>query len=173
MRAVVRGCLAGAFVIGACGMVSAQETKSAALAKQLASALTAAKLDSVAAKDPVRPNGFVAALHIAGVQLLVIASDYPAPTLLEPRLAKGEYRPGFLVSDLSGNIATKQIPVMVDVPDDGSGVTNPNDPNSHANGGSDDTRSGCVVSGNTGGDALFIGGALFGLAVLRNRRKKK
>ena len=69
MRAVVRGCLAGAFVIGACGMVSAQETKSAALAKQLASALTAAKLDSVAAKDPVRPNGFVAALHIAGVQL--------------------------------------------------------------------------------------------------------
>jgi hypothetical protein len=83
-------------------MVSAQETKSAALAKQLASALTAAKLDSVAAKDPVRPNGFVAALHIAGVQLLVIASDYPAPTLLEPRLAKGEYRDIYIELNAAG-----------------------------------------------------------------------
>jgi hypothetical protein len=102
MRAVVRGCLAAAFVIGTCGAVSAQETKSAPLAKQLASALAAAKLDSVAAKDPVRPNGFVGALHIPGVQLLVIATDYPAPALLEPRLAKGEYRDIYIELNAAG-----------------------------------------------------------------------
>jgi hypothetical protein len=102
MNTIVRGCLAGAFVIGACGVAAAQETKSAPLARQLAAALTAAKLDSVAAKDPVRPNGFVGALYIPGVQLLVIAADYPAPALLEPRLAKGEYRDIYIELNAAG-----------------------------------------------------------------------
>jgi hypothetical protein len=92
MKAFVRGCLAGAFVLGACGVAAAQETKSGPLAKQLASALSAAKLDSVAAKDPVLPNHYIGALHIPGVQLLVIGAEYPAPALLDPRIAKGEYR---------------------------------------------------------------------------------
>jgi hypothetical protein len=107
MNTIVRGCLTGAFVIGACGVAAAQETKSAPLAKQLASALTAAKLDSVAAKDPVHPNHYIGALHIPGVQLLVIVAEYPAPALLEPRLAKGEYRDVYIELNAASVPASK------------------------------------------------------------------
>ena len=41
---------------------SAQESKSAPLARQLAAALDAAKLDAIAAKDPSAPDIFFAAL---------------------------------------------------------------------------------------------------------------
>ena len=107
MNTIVRGCLTGAFVIGACGVAAAQETKSAPLAKQLASALTAAKLDSVAAKDPVHPNHYIGALHIPGVQLLVIAAEYPAPALLDPRIAKGEYRDVYIELNAASVPASK------------------------------------------------------------------
>ena len=107
MNTIVRGCLTGAFVIGACGVAAAQETKSAPLAKQLASALTAAKLDSVAAKDPVHPNHYIGALHIPGVQLLVIAAEYPAPALLDPRIEKGEYRDVYIELNAASVPASK------------------------------------------------------------------
>src|SRR5262245_35621816 len=102
MNSLARGYLAGALVVGSCGAAVAQEAKSAPLAKQLASALGAAKLDSVAAKDPVRPNGYIGALHIPGVQLLVIAAEYPAPALIDPRLAKGEYREIYIDLNAAG-----------------------------------------------------------------------
>jgi hypothetical protein len=107
MNVIVRGCLAGALVVATYGAASAQEAKSAPLARQLASALSAAKLDSVAAKDPVRPNGYIGALHIPGVQLLVIAAEYPAPALIDPRLAKGEYREIYIDLNASGVPGTK------------------------------------------------------------------
>ena len=62
MCAVARVWLAGALVLSVCGAASAQESKSAALAKELAAALDAAKLDSIGAKDPVKPEQFVGAL---------------------------------------------------------------------------------------------------------------
>jgi len=77
----------------------AQEGKSVALAKQLAAALDAAKLDSVAAKDPSAPDRFVAALYFPGAQLLVVSAKYTAPQLLDARLAKKEYRDTYI--DLS------------------------------------------------------------------------
>jgi hypothetical protein len=107
MKAIVRGCLAGAFVLGVCGAALAQESKSAPLARQLASALAAGKLDSVAAKDPTHPDIYVGALHIPGVQLLVVAAQYPAPTLLDPRLAKGEYRDVYIELNSAGVAASK------------------------------------------------------------------
>jgi hypothetical protein len=78
---------------------SAQEGKSPALAKQLAAALDAAKLDSVAAKDPSGADMFVAALYFPGAQLLVVAAKYSAPQLLDARLGKKEYRDTYI--DLS------------------------------------------------------------------------
>src|SRR5687768_14753395 len=107
MKVFVRRCLAGALVMGLCGAAFAQEPKSAPLAKQLASALTAAKLDSVAAKDPVHQNMYIGALYIPGVQLLVVAAEYPAPTLLDPRLAKGEYRDVYIELNSAGVAASK------------------------------------------------------------------
>src|SRR5207248_1409869 len=71
---------------------SAQDSKSAALARQLAAALDAAKLDSIAAKDPSAPDVFVAALYFQGAQMLVVSAKYTAPQLLTDRLVKKEYR---------------------------------------------------------------------------------
>ena len=77
----------------------AQEGKSGALAKQLAAALDAAKLDSVAAKDPNAADTFIAALYFPGAQLLVVSAKYTAPQLLDARLTKKEYRDTYI--DLS------------------------------------------------------------------------
>ena len=81
-------------------VVSAQESKSAPLAKQLAAALDAGKLDSIAAKDPSAPDAFVAALYFPGLQLLVISGKYSVPQLLTERVGRKEYRDVYL--DLNG-----------------------------------------------------------------------
>jgi hypothetical protein len=74
------------------GPLSAQESKSAALARQLASALEGAKLTSVAARDPATEDVFIGALYLPGLQLIAISARYAAPALLAPRLVKREYR---------------------------------------------------------------------------------
>jgi hypothetical protein len=81
-------------------VVSAQESKSAPLAKQLAAALDEGKLDSIAAKDPSAPDAFVAALYFPGLQLLVISGKYSVPQLLTDRVGRKEYRDVYL--DLNG-----------------------------------------------------------------------
>jgi hypothetical protein len=92
--------LAAVVVLSLSTAVSAQESKSAPLAKQLAAALDAAKLDSIAAKDPSAPDVFFAALYFPGVQLLVVSGKYSVPQLLTERLMKKEYRDTYL--DLNG-----------------------------------------------------------------------
>jgi hypothetical protein len=77
----------------------AQESKSEGLAKQLAAALDAAKLDSIAAPDPATPGVYVGAIYIKGGQLLAVASSYPAPAALDKKLAEKAYRDVYL--DLS------------------------------------------------------------------------
>jgi hypothetical protein len=107
MKALAQGCLAGALVIGVSGAAAAQESKSAALVKQLTAALVAGKIDSVAARDPGQPNRYIGALHIPGVQLLVVAAEYPAPALLDPRLDKAEYREVYIELNSAGIPGTK------------------------------------------------------------------
>jgi hypothetical protein len=92
--------LAAVVVLSLATAASAQESKSAPLAKQLAAALDAAKLDSIAAKDPSAPDIFFAALYFPGVQLLVVSGKYSVPQLLTERLVKKEYRDTYL--DLNG-----------------------------------------------------------------------
>ena len=89
-------------------VVSAQESKSAPLAKQLAAALDEGKLDSIAAKGPSAPDAFVAALYFPGLQLLVISGKYSVPQLLTDRVGRKEYRDVYL--DLNGaSIADSKI----------------------------------------------------------------
>ncbi|MBI3262501.1 MAG: hypothetical protein HYZ58_05050 [Acidobacteria bacterium] len=83
----------------------AQESKSAPLAKQLAAALDAAKLDSIAAKDPATPGVYCAALYIPGLEFLAISGRYSVPQLLDERLTKKEYRDIYL--DLNGAAEAK------------------------------------------------------------------
>jgi hypothetical protein len=92
MTAVARSCLAGVLAMSLTAAVGPEEPKSAALAKQLAAALDAAKLDAIAAKDPVAPDVFIGALYFPGVQLLVVSAKYTAPSLLMDKLARKEYR---------------------------------------------------------------------------------
>jgi hypothetical protein len=73
----------------------AQESKSAALTKELLTLLGQNKLDSVAALE-AKPDGYVAALYYPGVQLLVVAAKYREPVLLNDRIAKKEYRDTYM-----------------------------------------------------------------------------
>jgi hypothetical protein len=94
MRIVVAS-LAAVFALSSATSF-AQESKSAPLARQLASALDSAKLDSVAAADPVNAGTFVAALYIANSQLLVVSAKFPAPQIMIDRIAKKEYRDAYI-----------------------------------------------------------------------------
>jgi hypothetical protein len=100
MRVIAGTCLAVVFALAPSRSALAQDSESSGLAKQLAAALEAAKIDSIAAKDPTRPGTYVAALYFSGTQLLVISAQYSAPILLDQKLAKKEYRDIYL--DLYG-----------------------------------------------------------------------
>ena len=99
MSAVVRVWLAGVLALTVSATALAQESKSAALAKELSAALEAAKLDSIAAKDPEKPDVFYAALYFPGTQLLVVSAQYSAPLAMNEQLTKKNYREVYL--DLS------------------------------------------------------------------------
>jgi hypothetical protein len=79
-----------------------QASKSAAIAKELVTVMEAKKLDSIAAKIPGGDDHFAAALYFPGVQLLVVAGHYSAPQLMEPRLAKKDYRDTYM--ELTGTV---------------------------------------------------------------------
>jgi hypothetical protein len=100
MRTTAGACLAVIFALAPSAGARAQDAESAQIAKQLSAALDAAKIDSIAAKDPTHPGTYVAALYFSGTQLLVISAQYSAPILLDQKLAKKEYRDIYL--DLYG-----------------------------------------------------------------------
>jgi hypothetical protein len=92
MTTVARVCLCGVLTMSCAAAAAAQEPKSAALAKQLAAALDAGHLDSIAAKDPSNAGTFIGALYFKGVQLLVVSAKYAAPSLLDEKIGKKDYR---------------------------------------------------------------------------------
>lgn len=92
MTGAARGCLTGALALALAGASLAQESKSADVAKELAAALDAGKLDSIAAKDPSQADTYVAALYFPGVQLLLVSAKYSAPVLLDAKLQQKNFR---------------------------------------------------------------------------------
>lgn len=96
--------------------VHAQESTSAARARQLAQLLEEKKFDSIAAPHPGAPDMFVAALHFPG-HLLVVWARYSAPALLAEKISKGEYREVY--ADLnSASIAESRV-MITDLGADG------------------------------------------------------
>ena len=69
---------------------------SAELATDLVKLMEQRNLDTIAAAHPADAGRFVAAMHIKGVQLLVISGRYSAPALLKEHLVKGDYRQVYL-----------------------------------------------------------------------------
>jgi len=68
------------------------EPRSAQLAKQLVSAMTARQLDAIAAPDPDEPGRFIAALVFPEVQLLAVSSRHKAADYLTLQIAKKQFR---------------------------------------------------------------------------------
>ena len=91
-RSITRFILAVFILLAVGGSAIAQETKSAAVAKELAAALDAAKLTAIAAKDPSDPEAFVAAMYFSGSQLLVVGAKYSPAVLLNQKLANKDYQ---------------------------------------------------------------------------------
>jgi hypothetical protein len=96
MKAMRSAGLAAVFVVMIAGAASAQESKSAPLAKQLAAAMDAAKLDSFAVKDPSTPFTYVGVFYLPGAQLLVVSGRYSAPMLIEAKLSHREYKDAYV-----------------------------------------------------------------------------
>jgi hypothetical protein len=99
-------------------LVSAQAaSKSAAIAKELVQVMDAKKLDSIAAKITTPEGTYAAALYFPNVQLLVISGHYPAPQLMEPRLAGKQYRDTYM--ELSGTVSPDSKVFVQDMADPG------------------------------------------------------
>ena len=100
MPGVARVWLAGVLALAVCApAVSHRNRSRPPLAKELSAALDAAKLDSIAAKDPTKPDVFFGALYFPGIQLLVVSAQYTAPLHMNETIGKKEYRDVYL--DLS------------------------------------------------------------------------
>ncbi len=108
--------LALLLVVVAVSSVRAQESQSAALAKELTTLLDQGKLDSIAARESGQ-DGYVAALYYPGVQLMVVAARYKEPVLLNDRIGKKEYRDVYI--DLSSAALPKTKCFVMDLGADG------------------------------------------------------
>jgi hypothetical protein len=75
--------------------VSAQQSRSAALATELSKLLDARKIDSIAARGP-DANEYVSALYFAGSQLLVVGAKYSSPERMNLLLGARQYRDAYM-----------------------------------------------------------------------------
>jgi hypothetical protein len=80
-------CLALAPTLGAQAPPAPSGTSaSAPKVKELIGLMQSKKLEAIAAKDPEGSGRYVAALHIPGVQLLVVSAAYEKPSELDSRI---------------------------------------------------------------------------------------
>jgi len=114
-------------VVGAASLVGVRSwakdevpSKSAPLAQALSKQLDQSKLQYIAARDPSEEGRYVAAMHLAGVQIFVISAKYAAPELLREKLITGKYQDIYvdltsaserasrvMIEDLKGNGLTR------------------------------------------------------------------
>jgi hypothetical protein len=90
----VSGVLAALLVV-ASPTLTAQQSKSAALALELTQLLDARKLDSIGARF-ADPDQFVGALYFPGTQLLVVKARYLVPPRMDLYLQQKNYRDVYL-----------------------------------------------------------------------------
>ena len=106
MKRAVHGCLVGGLVLSLAASALAQESTSAALAKQLTDALDAAKSTTFAAPDGSQPNGFVAAMYLPGT-LLVVSARFAAPAAIASTIAKKDYQEAYIDLQSASDTSTK------------------------------------------------------------------
>jgi hypothetical protein len=86
--------------------VWAQEPKSAAPVKELAELLSSRKIDSIAARMPDSKEEFVGALTFPG-QLMVVWAKTSAPSVVNEKLIKKEYREVYIDLNSASIIDTR------------------------------------------------------------------
>jgi hypothetical protein len=74
------------------GTTAAAQDRSAALVKELTGLMEAAKMTTVAARDPGGTDMYTAAMYFPGSQLLVVTAKYEPVVLIEGKLGKKEYQ---------------------------------------------------------------------------------
>lgn len=74
-----------------CAAVSAQNSRSAPLARELATLLTQRSLDAYAVRNPDMPDEFIAALLFPNEQLLVVSARPLVPAAVAAQLADKRY----------------------------------------------------------------------------------
>ena len=75
---------------------SPPEPRSTSLAKQLGQLLSERHLDAIAAPAEDGHGRFVAAMFVPGVQLLVVAAQYPSPDYLHWLIGQKQYREAYV-----------------------------------------------------------------------------
>ena len=110
-----------AAVVGAFGAiaVAAQQTptQSPALAKELVAELAKKKQDCILAKDPGVPGQYIAALHVSGLQLLVVSAKFADPAGMEFRLFSIDCMGGY--ADINAAVTATDRIVINDLGADG------------------------------------------------------
>jgi hypothetical protein len=91
-------------VLGVPSLMFAQQSKSAALASELARLLDENKLDSIAAKSA---DQYVGALYIPGSQLLVVQAKYSVPEHMNLLLTQKAYRDAYIDLNSASDFKTK------------------------------------------------------------------
>jgi hypothetical protein len=91
MRTMMITVVASVLIAGA-AIPAGQDASSQMLAADLAKRLGSSEPKAFAAAVPDDPSRFVAALHMPGVQLLVISATYQAPILLRELIAKNDHQ---------------------------------------------------------------------------------
>jgi hypothetical protein len=94
-----------------------QPAQSPALAKDLVAELTKKKQDCVLAKDPEVAGQYIAALHLPGLQLLVVSAKFADPAGMEFRMFSGDCMGGY--ADLNAAVTATDRIVINDLGADG------------------------------------------------------
>jgi hypothetical protein len=92
---------------GAAGTAAGDDSKSAPLAKELTTLMTARQIDAFAVESPTRPGYFVAVRAYPGVQLLLVAAESNSTEYMEYQLERKDYGEAYLALNTSAVPATK------------------------------------------------------------------
>lgn len=117
---IVAAGLAAAFVgVVATAPVSARQTptQSPALAKELVAELAKKKQECIIAKDPEVAGQYIAALHLPGVQLLVVSAKFADPASMEFRMFSGDCMNGY--ADINAAVTATDRIIINDLGADG------------------------------------------------------
>ena len=97
--------------------VAAHQTQSPALAKELVAELGKKKQDCVIAKNPDVAGQFIAALHLPGLQLLVVSAKFADTSAMDFRMFSGDCMNGY--ADINAAVTATDRIVISDLGADG------------------------------------------------------